>query len=150
MGIIKNFCSDLGQPLILIADNNLVEDTLMVLAKLGYDKWAGFLSCAAFQSNLPICKMNEFKFNTISELQLHSTDKEVAKILDIRTIEEYEGGHFENAVNLPLHRLNEINGILPKSQYLAVFGPSKSHTAMALSVLKRLGFRQIVGLSNEF
>jgi phage shock protein E len=62
-------------------------------------------------------------------------------LLDVRTAEEYHGGHIEGSINIPLDRINSIGNIVKdKSTPLYVHCLSGGRSGQAVSYLKRIGY----------
>ncbi|MCI2057698.1 MAG: rhodanese-like domain-containing protein [Oscillibacter sp.] len=70
-------------------------------------------------------------------LQFEKT--EGAVLLDVRSPEEYEGGHLAGSVNLPLNRLAAID--YPKETPLFVYCHSGARSSRACAFLTRQGYR---------
>lgn len=70
-----------------------------------------------------------------------------AVLLDVRTKEEYEAGHIEKSVNLPLQRIEDVQGkITDKSTPLFVYCQSGARSASAVSALKKMGYLNAVNI----
>ena len=70
-----------------------------------------------------------------------------ALLIDVRTAEEFEAGHFENAINLDVERI--AKGEMPsaaKSTKLYVYCRSGNRSAQATSLLKSAGFTDVIDL----
>lgn len=66
---------------------------------------------------------------------------EGAVLLDVRTAEEYRGGHIDGSINLPLDRIHLVENIVKdKSTQLFVHCYSGSRSGQAVSYLKRMGY----------
>jgi len=66
---------------------------------------------------------------------------EGAVLLDVRTAEEYRGGHIDGSINLPLDRIHLAENIVKdKSTPLFVHCYSGSRSGQAVSYLKRMGY----------
>jgi len=67
-----------------------------------------------------------------------------ASILDVRTPEEYEEGHYPGAINIPLselpQRVNEINEM---KKPIVAYCRSGSRSGMAVSILKQNGLSEV-------
>ena len=50
---------------------------------------------------------------SIQEYIKEAKEEEGSIFLDVRTPEEYEEGHLENSLNLPLHELKKIDTLIP-------------------------------------
>jgi phage shock protein E len=63
---------------------------------------------------------------------------ESATILDVRTPEEFSGGHYPNAINIPLDELPQrINEIKEMKQPIVAYCRSGNRSEMAVSILKQ-------------
>lgn len=69
------------------------------------------------------------------------TAKNNATIVDVRTLAEYEGGHYPNAINIPLDelpkRLQEFKNM--KGPVIA-YCQSGNRSGVAVTLLKQAGF----------
>lgn len=85
-----------------------------------------------------------------TELTFAMIEKDIengVKLYDVRTAEEYEEGHFENAINWSLQELEA--GTLPdvaKSTKIYLYCRSGNRSAQATSILKEAGFTDITDL----
>ena len=77
---------------------------------------------------------------------------EGAVLLDVRTPDEYRGGHIEGSVNLPLDRIGTIENVVKdKETALFVHCLSGARSGQAVSQLKRMGYTNVTnigGISN--
>ena len=63
---------------------------------------------------------------------------EKATILDVRTPEEFSGGHYPNAINIPLNELPQrLNEIKEMKQPIVAYCRSGHRSEMAVSILKQ-------------
>ena len=68
-----------------------------------------------------------------------------AKIIDVRSPEEYEDEHFPNAVNIPVNMINARLGELgEKTTPLVLYCASGSRSAYAARMLSMAGFKKVV------
>ena len=78
---------------------------------------------------------------------IQSKIKDGAQLLDVRTAEEFDSGHFAGAINLDVEDI--IAGKLPdaaKDEQLYVYCRSGNRSAQAVSLLKQAGFTKITDL----
>lgn len=78
---------------------------------------------------------------------IQSKIKDGAQLLDVRTAEEFDSGHFAGAINLDVEDI--IAGKLPdaaKDAQLYVYCRSGNRSAQAVSLLKQAGFTNITNL----
>ena len=67
-----------------------------------------------------------------------------AKLIDVRTPEEYKMGHIENSINIPLDRVEMIqNKIKDVNTPLFVHCQSGARSAQAASYLQQLGYTNV-------
>jgi molybdenum cofactor guanylyltransferase len=66
-----------------------------------------------------------------------------ARLVDVRTEEEYVGGHVPGAALLPLHELNERHTELPTGQDVYVICHVGGRSAAAVAALNRAGYRTV-------
>lgn len=75
------------------------------------------------------------------------TDEKSAIIIDVRTNDEYENGHIENAINIPLDEINNITSyISDKNTYIIVYCKSGNRSKNALELLKKIGYSNVYNL----
>lgn len=74
------------------------------------------------------------------------TEKQ-AIIIDVRTIEEYNEQHIENAYNIPLDNIENINNYINnKEQYIIVYCRSGNRSKQAQTKLTQLGYTNVYNL----
>jgi phage shock protein E len=67
-----------------------------------------------------------------------------AKIIDVRTPEEFSGGAYRKAKNIPLDSLpNRLNELGDKTAPIVVYCASGSRSSQAARILKKAGFTDI-------
>ena len=63
-----------------------------------------------------------------------------ALLLDVRTPEEFAGGHVTGALNIPVQVLGQRLGDLPKEREIVVYCQSGGRSARAAADLRRVGY----------
>jgi phage shock protein E len=74
-----------------------------------------------------------------------------AKIVDVRSPEEFRDGAYPGAVNIPLPELGRRLGELPKDKPVVLYCASGARSASAARAMKQAGFADVVnagGLSD--
>lgn len=67
-----------------------------------------------------------------------------AILLDVRTWEEYVGGHIEDAINIPLQRIEEVQRqFTDKSVPVFVYCRSGVRSATASQELQNMGYQDV-------
>lgn len=70
-----------------------------------------------------------------------------AKLLDVRTPEEFAAGHIEGAVNIPVQELERrIDEVGAKEQQLVVYCRSGNRSRTAKGILERAGYNKVIDL----
>ena len=101
------------------------------------------MACSESNPNLVVAQLNPIDF----QKQLVQDDSNVL-LLDVRTPEEFEGGHIQNAINLDYNHSNFESQIskLDKSKKVFVYCLSGGRSSSAVSILEKKGFTNIVEL----
>lgn len=89
---------------------------------------------------------------TVATLSSSEFDQSInansAVILDVRTPDEFTSGHIKNAVNIDFYAADFKTKLdnLDKSKPYAVYCRSGNRSAQAVTIMKQLGFKNIVEL----
>ncbi len=87
--------------------------------------------------------------SSVIEITAEEAKKEMDKgnviILDVRTKEEYENGHIENSILIPLDEIeSEAGNILKdKEQKILVYCRSRNRSSTAANLLAKMGYNNI-------
>ena len=84
-----------------------------------------------------------------SEFQTAMSAESDAQILDVRTIDEFQDGHIEGAINADVNSaaFQQIASDLNKDKTVFVYCLSGARSASAAGMLKEMGFKSIVNLT---
>jgi rhodanese-related sulfurtransferase len=66
-----------------------------------------------------------------------------AQIIDVRTPQEFKGGHIKGSVNIPLQNLNSQLSKIKKDKPVITCCASGMRSASAKSILKSNGFQEV-------
>ena len=80
----------------------------------------------------------------LAEGVCRAKETEGAVLLDVRTPEEYRGGHLPDSVNLPLDELDKIS--YGKVTPLFVYCRSGARSGRAVEALKKRGYEKAVNI----
>ncbi|MCW4048902.1 MAG: rhodanese-like domain-containing protein [Candidatus Bathyarchaeota archaeon] len=75
-------------------------------------------------------------------------DKSELVILDVRTVSEYEDGHIEGAILIPVQELPDRFDELDKNDELLVYCRSGNRSSTAVEILEADGFTKIYHLAD--
>lgn len=138
---------DLNQPIILITPEGREEETVLRLARVGYDHCKGFLK-GGFATWKEAGKATA-SVEQISAENLEQMVRDVT-IVDVRKPGEFSAEHVENALSMPLDYINEKMDSLQKNEKYYVHCKSGYRSMIAVSILKRNGFTQLVDVIGGF
>lgn len=66
-----------------------------------------------------------------------------AQIVDVRTKNEFQGGHIKGAINIPLDQIQKNLSKFDKSKTIITCCASGMRSSSAKSILKRNGFNEV-------
>lgn len=133
------------QAILLITDPGREEETLIRLARVGFDKVEGYLKggFASWQeARFPIDMIIDVETDELAMDLPHDPN---LLVVDVRKPAEFAEGHVEGAINLPLSSLNDPASMATiedhHNLYLHCGGGYRS--VIAASLLKRQGFHNL-------
>lgn len=133
-----------GTPVILISDTSSApEEAVRQLIRIGYDNLAGFLEggMAAWErAGLPLARLPVL---TVEQVRSRLERGEPLLVLDVRQDAEWATGHVPGAWHIEAGALADAAGALPHDTPIATHCGHEQRSATALSVLERLGYRNL-------
>lgn len=82
--------------------------------------------------------------------ELLSIDKENVFILDVRTKDEYDLGHIDGAVNIPVDELRKNIDRIPKDKKIVVYCGVGLRAYVACRILNQNGFEEVYNLTGGY
>ena len=139
---------DNKQPILLVTPEGRENETIMRLARVGYDNTIGYLK-GGFDS----WKKAGLEYDTISSVSAEALKKKIeekAIVFDVRKPGEYAAEHVLDVPSAPLDFLNEHLAEFPKEApfYLHCAGGYRS--MIAASILKARGFHNVIDVYGGF
>ena len=64
-------------------------------------------------------------------------------VVDVREVQEYQGGHIPGSINVPLSGLTGHTGNIPKDKDVALICRSGNRSMQAARILKKNGYQRI-------
>ena len=107
------------------------------LARIGYDNVLGYIEADTLARTRQLSQLG------VEELHFGLRRGEAPQVLDVRTAGEWEAGHIENAVHIPLPSLPRRTGNLGKDSRLAIICGSGYRSSIAASLLQAQGFSRV-------
>lgn len=150
-GSFSTWCGallDPERPIVLLADPGTERDAVLRLARIGFDRVAGFVSdgVAAYAARPELVERGGRV--TPDELKGLLAAKDAPLVLDVRTPAEWAGGHIEGALHVPLNRLQRELERVPRGRDLVVLCAGGYRSSAAASILHGAGYggaRDLVG-----
>lgn len=146
---VGTLIEDLNEPLLLVTPEGREEETVLRLARVGYENVRGILS-GGMNSWTQHGFMSSELESTCTTCFMHHTFKSVEAIIDVRKASEAEGGMIENAINIPLAELPSKMADLDPNTVWYVYCHSGYRATTAMSLMKRAGFKHLVHVEGGY
>jgi len=136
---------DIHQPLVLITDAGREIESVLRLARVGYEKVLGYVEggVQSWDEKLEVIKSIEAK-------EVNAAMNNAVKLLDVRKLDEWNAGHVREATFLPLSEFPEILDSLDKKTPYNVHCGGGYRSMTAISIMKRKGFSNITNIAGGF
>jgi glyoxylase-like metal-dependent hydrolase (beta-lactamase superfamily II)/rhodanese-related sulfurtransferase len=140
---------DVKQPILLVTDLGMEEETVTRLTRVGFDNLIGHLKYG-FQA----WKEAGYDVDTVNRITAEEFEKEVkigeSKVIDVRKESEYEAEHVEDAYSRPLAAINEwVKDINPEEHFF-MHCAGGYRSMMAASILQARGYRNFSEIEGGF
>ncbi|HYC84553.1 MAG TPA: MBL fold metallo-hydrolase [Chryseosolibacter sp.] len=136
---------DINKPIVLITEPGKEYESILRLARVGYEKVIGYLSGGAGGWN---GKLETVKSVTAEELKLEL--KKGHAVLDVRKPGEWSASHLKSAKFFPLSdfpgNLSELN----KDETYVVHCGGGYRSMTAISIMKNHGFKNLINVYGGF
>jgi len=133
------------KPIILITKPGMEEDTVVRLARVGFDKMLGYLkgSFAAWQKAGE--KVDMIINIEADELAMDLPHDDNLVVVDVRREAEFADGHVKGAQNIPLNEMTDLATIanFEDNQNLYIHCAGGYRSVIASSLIKRQGFHNL-------
>lgn len=140
---------DMKTPIIIVAEEGKENESIMRLARVGYENVHGYL-----KGGINAWKDEEKELDTIQSItpeQFVSTLKNnKISILDVRKPGELEGGRVEGAININLADLDSEMSSLKKDNTYYIHCAGGYRSMIAASKLKEKGFKNLINVYGGF
>lgn len=140
---------DVNQPLLLVTPEGKETETITRLARVGFDASLGYLKGG----------LNEWIAAGFETDSIHSISPEAFAeglaseekiVVDSRKPGEFDGGHVENAVNIPLDFVNEQLAEVPKEEEFYLHCAGGYRSVIMASILKARGYHNMINVEKGF
>jgi glyoxylase-like metal-dependent hydrolase (beta-lactamase superfamily II)/rhodanese-related sulfurtransferase len=140
---------DVKQPILLVTQPGLEEETITRLSRVGFDHVLGYLkgSFESWQvSNKEIDTVNRI---TASQFAAE-VDLKTDAVIDVRKESEYNLDHVNEAFNMPLDQINDWFTKLNSNKTLFIHCAGGYRSMIAASIFKLRGFHQFKEIEGGF
>ncbi len=138
---------DYDRPMHLICEPSQLEEAARILHKIGVDKIDGGFSAEDVRASGAATET--YASGTPADLS-SSIETGQVTLVDVRSNEEWNEGHIEQAEHQFLGRLPDNLSNLPIDMKLVVQCRSGGRSAIATSVLQAAGFKNVVNLTGGY
>ncbi len=141
---------DIKQQILLITDEGREEETVIRLARVGYDNTIGYLK-GGFNAWKNAGKETD-QIKSISPQKFVEAYKANTgiNILDVRKKSEYETEHIMDAENLPLDNINDGIPQIDKNKTYYVHCAGGYRSMIYTSILKSRGYNNLINVEGGF
>jgi glyoxylase-like metal-dependent hydrolase (beta-lactamase superfamily II)/rhodanese-related sulfurtransferase len=132
-------------PLILVTEPGKEKESLVRMARVGFDKMQGFLE-GGFEAWKNAGEEVDLIINVEpDELMMDMPHDPNLLVVDVRRETEFADGHMKNAINLPLHEMTDPANIanFEDTQNLYVHCAGGYRSVIAASLMKRQGIHNL-------
>jgi hydroxyacylglutathione hydrolase len=145
---------DIKQPLLLITPLGREEESILRLARVGYDNTLGYL-----EGGFDTWKNEGLEYDTVSSVSAvmleeimaeAEEEKEKVIIFDVRKDFEYEKEHMVDVSSTPLDTINDHLAEFPKEEEFYLHCAGGYRSMIAASILKARGYHNLTNVAGGY
>ncbi|WP_299781877.1 MBL fold metallo-hydrolase [uncultured Formosa sp.] len=137
---------DVKQPILLVTDPGMEEETVIRLSRVGFDNTLGYL-----EGGFEAWKTAGKEYDTISSITAETfktrLEAEKLNVFDVRKDSEYASEHIDNAKNASLEFINEYLSDFPNDTPFYVHCAGGYRSIIAASILKSRGYHNLIDIA---
>lgn len=136
---------DINKPLVLVTENGKEEESVLRLARVGYENVTGYLNGGI--------KAWPEKLDTVKSIEATEVEAQIKKgvdILDTRKPSEWNTSHAKDAEFFPLADMPDNLKQLDKNKPYVVHCASGYRSMIACSIMKQKGFKNVTNVAGGF
>lgn len=146
---VGTLIEDLHQPILVVSEVGCEEETVLRLARVGYDNTIGYL-----EGGVEAWQKAGKETQELRSINAQTFAQEVAEngytILDVRKPSEYDSEHLEAAQTFPLDFINENLYDLDKSKPYYIHCAGGYRSMIAASIMQKHGFSNLTDVAGGF
>ncbi|MCH8546922.1 MAG: MBL fold metallo-hydrolase, partial [Cryomorphaceae bacterium] len=140
---------DIKQQILLITEPGKEEESIIRLARVGYDHAIGYLEGGFASWEKSGKQTDSINRMTVDEFAEEMSSGK-AKVFDVRKKSEYDSHHVIDAENTPLNEINDHLASFPKEERFILHCAGGYRSMIAASILKSRGFDNVVDVIGGF
>jgi rhodanese-related sulfurtransferase len=122
---------------LVVGSSDSARKARLDLARIGYDNVLGYVEAESLARTRQLSQLG------VEELHFGLKRGEAPQVLDVRTAGEWDAGHIDSALHIPLPSLPRRTGRLGKDSRLAIICGSGYRSSIAASLLQAQGFSRV-------
>ena len=134
----------LETPLLFVTGDLPLEQVIEESLLVGHERFAGWLDGgieAWIEGGFPVQRVE-----VVDARQAHKALADGATVLDVREKNEFESGHIQGAINVPVGKLEANLAEIPTDRPIIAYCGHGERSATALSLLERTGVERLMNL----
>jgi len=133
----------IGTPLAVVAENKeQIDEAVMRLARVGHETVTGSILIADYQGDKKI--VEQVSVEEVNELT--QTEKYL-QFVDVRRLGEYQNGHANRAIHLPLDKLADDYDKIDPTAPTYVICQGGYRSSIGTSILENAGFKKLYNVT---
>jgi rhodanese-related sulfurtransferase len=142
--------SDMQQPIVVVAPPGREEETVLRLARVGYDHCIGYLAGGFDAWKNAGKEIDSIQAINTDELAVRLEKDPDIKILDARRDGEYSAEHLENSEHFALDDINDYMHLLDRNETYYIHCAGGYRSMIMASTLRARGFEKLVDIQGGF
>jgi hydroxyacylglutathione hydrolase len=147
-GVWMGWLVDLGTPLAFVCDGQPLEQVIDECLLVGHEELIAVLDggfAAWEKAGLPVASD---PYLSPAEARKRITDG--VAVLDVREPDEWQGGHVEGAIHIPLGSLEDRIAEVPRDVPVLAYCGAGMRSTSAASILERAGIETVMSIRGGF
>jgi len=155
IGLDNNFAQwvgelipDIKQQILLVTDPGKEEESIIRLARVGYDHAIGYL-----KGGMDAWKASGKEVDSIDRITVQQLEEKLetgtVKVFDVRKKSEFQSQHLKGAENTPLNEINKHLAEFPEQEFV-IHCQGGYRSMIAASILKQRGIDNVVDVIGGF
>ncbi len=137
---------ELTQPIALVTPKGQEKETVLRLARVGYDNCIGFLEGGFSAWQQAGKELDTIESISADEFEKRWQQNPAIPVIDVRKPAEFVGEHVEGAKNVSLDNLNDHMAEINRNEPVYVHCAGGYRSMVANSILKARGFTNVVNV----